>query len=150
MSNEERFLRFVHKSKTCWLWAGYLNKDGYGKFRYKGHVRGAHRISWILFKTPIPNGLCVLHKCDNPKCVNPSHLFIGTQIDNIKDMVKKKRWRGPDQSAEKSHRAKLNWKSVKLIRQLKKEGHPVWAISNAFAISQANIYFILNNQTWVE
>ena len=83
-----RFWRFVSKENSCWLWTGKLNPDGYGLIRpnpTKEKV-GAHRISWTLHNGPIPTGLCVLHKCDKPSCVNPDHLFLGTVQDNVDDM----------------------------------------------------------------
>jgi hypothetical protein len=75
----------------CWEWQAYCNKDGYGQVGYQGTVTGAHRVSWILENGPIPDGLCVLHKCDNPSCVRPDHLFLGTRVDNSDDKVAKGR-----------------------------------------------------------
>lgn len=82
------FLSFINKVNGCWEWAGAKTDNGYGAYmRYR-----AHRYSFILFNGDITDGLLVLHKCDNPPCVNPSHLFLGTQSDNIKDCVSKGRW----------------------------------------------------------
>ncbi len=91
---EERFWASVDREGNmggCWMWRGAKTSYGYGKMRdhYK-HV-GTHRVSYMLNIGPIPIGMHVLHKCDNPACVNPSHLFLGTQSDNMKDMFKKKR-----------------------------------------------------------
>lgn len=74
----------------CWLWIGAL-RAGYGNFWYKGKNESAHRVSWLLHNGKIPDEKCVLHKCDMPSCVNPDHLFIGTQRDNVIDAVSKGR-----------------------------------------------------------
>ena len=90
----ERFWNKVMKiveTDECWEWIAFKNKDGYGLFGYNGKNQKAHRVSWQLHNGPIPDGLCVLHKCDNPSCVNPNHLFLGTNADNIKDRVNKNR-----------------------------------------------------------
>jgi len=90
---EERFWGHVQKTETCWLWVAALNNKGYGKFLSLAHGPGtyAHRFSWMLHYGPIPQGLCVLHKCDVPRCIRPDHLFLGTHKDNMRDMVAKGR-----------------------------------------------------------
>lgn len=75
----------------CWLWTAYCTPSGYGSFTLKNWPYRAHRASWILKYGTIPDGLLVLHKCDTPSCVNPDHLFIGTQSDNLKDAFRKGR-----------------------------------------------------------
>lgn len=94
LSLEDRFWRNVSKSESteCWDWLACTDKDGYGTMRVGGRKVGkAHRISHELNKGPIPKALFVLHRCDNPKCVNPAHLFLGTNKDNSDDKVKKGR-----------------------------------------------------------
>ena len=92
-----RFWEKVKKSDDCWVWTAAIDKCGYGYIGL-GPGKGmgkAHRVSWQLHKGGIPEGLCVLHKCDNPSCVNPEHLFLGTQKDNAVDRELKGRGNQP-------------------------------------------------------
>jgi hypothetical protein len=81
--------KILKQPNGCWLWNGALNKDGYGVFGIK--AEGAHRASYKMYKGEIPKGILVCHKCDIPRCVNPDHLFLGTQLDNIRDAQSKNR-----------------------------------------------------------
>lgn len=88
----KRFWNKVKKTDYCWLWTAYTNSDGYGQFWFRGTMGKAHRFSWILHNGEIPKGVCVLHiECDNPPCVNPDHLELGTDADNMQDCLKKGR-----------------------------------------------------------
>lgn len=87
---EERFWNLIRKTNTCWIWLGGLRRN-YGQFRVGNHKVNAHRFSWEIHYGEIPEGLVVCHKCDVPFCVNPEHLFLGTQQDNLKDMFDKGR-----------------------------------------------------------
>jgi hypothetical protein len=75
----------------CWEWLRYTNVDGYGRLRWNEKYIGAHRVAWEKANGPIPGGMHVLHRCDNPPCVNPSHLFLGTNKDNMDDRDSKGR-----------------------------------------------------------
>ena len=91
LSPTERFWANVDKSDTCWEWTGYFHPYGYGVLYVEGKNILAHRLSWELENGSIPEGMQVLHHCDNPPCVRHDHLFLGTQADNIEDMCEKGR-----------------------------------------------------------
>jgi hypothetical protein len=87
----EDLLDRVCKTDSCWIWRGTRHCQGYGSFGYKGKSMLAHRLMWEVLKGPIPKGMFLLHKCDTPLCVNPDHLFLGTQLDNMRDSRRKDR-----------------------------------------------------------
>ena len=99
LSTVERIDMNVDKSSGCWVWQGYLNADNYGNIKVAGIMKKVHRVSWEVFNGPIPEGICVCHTCDNPPCVNPEHLFLGTRLDNMKDQQKK----GRHDNTKKTH-----------------------------------------------
>jgi hypothetical protein len=90
MTLEERFWLKARKADGCWSWGGRLH-SGYGLIAVNGKTTSANRASWIIHFGPIPDGMLVCHKCDNPECTNPEHLFLGTHKANAEDMVKKGR-----------------------------------------------------------
>ena len=103
----DRFNRLVKQSDGCWIWRGSINNKGYGQIQSGGRGGGlwlAHRVSWEVYKGPIPAGKIVMHSCDNPPCVNPAHLKLGTQGHNLQDMAGRQRAGGqkltPDQVEE--------------------------------------------------
>lgn len=93
--------KFIVADNGCWEWTACLDKYGYGEFRFEGKTKRAHRVSWILKHGSIDDSLFICHKCDNPKCVNPDHLFLGTRLDNQRDMSKKNR--GRNQNSNRTH-----------------------------------------------
>lgn len=86
-----RFWEKVMKTDNCWLWIGARERGGYGCIQIKHNNFRAHRLSWELHHGTVPTGMHVLHTCDNPPCVNPTHLFLGTSLDNMADKVRKGR-----------------------------------------------------------
>lgn len=115
--NEMRFMEKVSVAKNgdCWEWRASKHRQGYGQFRMDGSTQLAHRASWMIFKGEIPAGMCVCHSCDNTACVNPDHLWLGSQRDNVRDMDKK--GRRVISRAENVGTAKLTAEQVKEIRQ---------------------------------
>lgn len=91
----------------CWEWTAYLRKNGYGEMRFEGGARKAHRVSWRVNCGSIPDGGAILHKCDNPKCVNPNHLLIGTQVENMRDARIKGRFASGDRSPSRLYPEKM-------------------------------------------
>lgn len=150
---EKRFWEKVKKTDNCWLWMSTTHSNGngfrYGYFRYGNKNVRAHRMSWIIQNGFIPDGKCICHTCDNPQCVNPSHLFIGSRLDNMRDAKVKNRLA----TGEKHGRAKLNWVIVGRIRkicQAGRSGGGIDAMARKFNIARSTIYKIMRNQTWQE
>lgn len=140
----ERFLKWVdvRGKDECWEWQGYRNKLGYGIFlRDK-----AYRASYRIFNGPIINGLWVLHKCDNPPCCNPNHLYLGTPQDNVDDCWNRgraKRERGTDRYC-----CKLDETKVREIMRRILAGESVLALSREFRIGRSVIYHIAYGDRW--
>ena len=149
MTLQERFYDKVYRGYgSCYRWTGALTSLGYGSFGWNGSARQAHRVAWLLEYGPIPKGLCVLHKCDVRDCVNPAHLFLGTQADNVQDMLRKGRERialpGSNNPA-----ALLNESQVLEIRRryVPKYGNAI-ALAREFGVSRATISSIVHRRTW--
>jgi transposase-like protein len=138
MDRIERFWARVVKGDGCWEWGGARNRAGYGKIMVQRAVIPAHRFSWQLTNGPIPEGLYVLHTCDNPPCVNPAHLFVGTHSDNMADMVAKGRDRG---------NRHVSAESARLIREANFRGVEQSEIAREFGIAQTTVSHIVRGST---
>lgn len=137
---ELQFYSHIDKSTDCWNWTGTLTTGGYGKFR----SYPASRIMWEYEYGKIPKGLQVLHTCDNRKCVNPSHLFLGTISDNMADKVAKKR----QAKGSKIGNAILNEDTVYQIRKLRLEGKSYHELMKVFGLSFQSVRGICKNSQW--
>jgi len=143
-----RFWSKVDKSEgpdACWVRQASADKDGYGYIRFNGkHSQKAHRVAWQITSGSIPRGMHVLHYCDNPCCVNPKHLFLGTNDDNMRDMVSKGR-----QSRGRSHcHAKLSERHVREIRRLSDKGVSHRVMAEKFSVTRACIGKAVRGETW--
>lgn len=143
---EDRFWSKVDKSGDCWLWRASINRRGYGQFKIHDHGGGkqkvmeSHRVAWLLENGDIPDGIQVCHKCDNPPCVRPSHLFLGTAKDNSRDMARKGR---SSMSA-----AKLTPEDAVAIRNEYASGLSSYKIADNRHMSQRTVMHVLNGYTW--
>ena len=138
--NPSIFWSRVQKSASCWTWNGCKTHDGYGRYDSKTK---AHRASWMLEHGSIPAGMHVLHKCDNRSCVRPSHLFLGSHQENMKDRdIKGRGIRG-----EKVGIARFNENTIRMLR-IAGEALPAYKIARAIGCSASTIHYILANRTW--
>ena len=140
----DRFYNKVEFTSNCWIWRAYKNSDGYGTIRYKGKMWKAHRLSYFLHHGDIGDKL-VMHSCDNPSCVNPGHLSLGTNKDNMSDRGDRGRTNRP--VGEKNPKAKLTEQKVKEIKMLfnklkRKE------IAKLYNVKIATIDDIKYNKRW--
>lgn len=135
----------IGKPKDCWIWRGAKFGNGYGAIQVDGTPELAHRVAWLLTRGEIPEGLCVLHECDNPICINPEHLFLGTQLDNIADRTNK----GRSASGSRNGNAKLSDADVQLIHTLyKPRDFSQRKLARIFGVNQSTIRRILVGETW--
>jgi len=147
--DERRFWRKVRRGPGCWEWTARCNNHGYGKFSINRVGHYAHRVAWEIVNGPIPQGLCVLHHCDNPKCVNPAHLFIGTRADNTRDMMDKGRHRLVVLHGEDHGCHKLTEVEVHEIRQRYARGGISQAtLAREYSVTQAQISNIVKRHNW--
>lgn len=149
---KDRFFAKVKKLGDCWEWQGSRLKTGYGRIRIgygdSREMTLAHRVSWVLHnKKTLTSYQFVMHKCDNPPCVNPDHLMVGTPKDNTQDMIKKGRKRNGRAPGEKNGSAKLTWAKVNDIR---KSGKTPSQLAEMYGVTKSSISRILTNQSWKE
>lgn len=143
----------IGKPDECWNWLGYRMPRGQGQIRFKGRTRLAHRVAYHIQHGEIATGLNVCHLCDNPSCVNPAHLFLGTQKENIADMISKGRQRfskkGESRCAGESNGcAKLTADAVRSIRTRAARGERQPSIARDFGITNKTVSKIVLRQRW--
>jgi hypothetical protein len=141
----DRFLNKVNTANpwNCWEWNGAKTRFGYGMISFKKRAHLAHRISWSLVNGEIPFGMCVLHVCDNPSCVNPHHLFLGTQEDNVKDRDQKRRRLPPIGTF--NGRAKLTEQNIVGILE---DSRYQKVIAKDYGVGQSQIGRIKRGEAW--
>lgn len=141
-----RFMKFVQTEDPaqCWEWQSTRNNSGYGKFWLDGRTDIAHRVSYRLHKGPIPEGLHVRHTCDNPPCVNPHHLLVGTGKRNARDALE----RGKYRRGSGNGRAKLTEGQVSEIRRCWDDGETQASMAHRFGVSRSAIQWVLNGRNW--
>lgn len=130
-----KFWQLVERTRSCWLWRGFVDAHGYGQFERNTK---AHRFAFETVFGKIPNGLVVCHKCDVPRCVNPEHLFVGTNLDNSLDMAAKGR----------SARAKFTPDQVSFIRHENQRGVSQRELARIHQVHPQTIHRIVHSQTW--
>lgn len=139
----ESFWKRVEKTNICWEWDGYILPNGYGNHKVHGVNAYAHRYSWEIHFGPIPKNLCVCHKCDNRKCVNPNHLFLGTQKVNMMDMRMKGR-----AAKNKPHTTKLTEQQVMDLKRLYSQGVDKNVLSQKYGIKRCTVTNIIAGRIW--
>ena len=169
-----RFWSKVRKLSTCWEWISGKHPYGYGMMRFRHSKELAHRVSWVIHNGAIRNNLCVLHRCDNPSCVRPSHLFLGTRTDNAIDRVRKGRSACGDTHSSRTHpervarglrhgsrthpervacgericSSKLTESAVVEILALKHSGVRAKVVAQGFGVHSGSIYYLWAGKTW--
>jgi hypothetical protein len=170
-----RFRAKIHRSETCWEWTAGCFTNGYGQFQLAGQPYMAHRIAWTLENGPIPDGLSILHRCDNKLCVRPDHLWVGTHDDNMADMAEKGRAASGDRHGFRLHPdsvprgerngaytqphrrpygerigcAKLTDAAVVEMRDLYAAGGVTQRdLAKRFRVSKGTVYYVLRRENW--
>jgi len=141
--------KYTKAESGCWDWRAGTVKDGYGRFWFNGKHVGAHRFSYEIYTGAIPEGLHILHKCDNPKCVNPEHIVLGTHTDNMADRNAKNRQAKVVQKGADNGGAKLTEANVLEIRELYATGkYHQKHLADMFGVSRPQISHVVNNKNW--
>lgn len=137
----------IRGENECWIWLGFIQVNGYGQVSYKGKPSKTHRISWLVHNGEIPEGMHVLHRCDNKKCINPKCLWLGTQQENVEDMLNKNRGYVP--KGDKHGRSKLVLKEVIEIKEKYNTGKYTYNnLSKEYNVSAVQIFRIVKNEQW--
>jgi hypothetical protein len=159
MKSTDRFFKKVRRDGDCWMWTGAVVTNGYGQF-YIGKPVSAHRAAWLLFRGPIPSGSWVLHRCDQKRCVNPDHLYLGTARDNARDAVERGQYPSGERHGSRTHlqqfargerhgSAKLRESDVLAIRSAFSSGAGIRSMARDYNVSEFAIHAIVYRKTWV-
>lgn len=142
----ERFTSktLVDPATGCWEWQGFIQPHGYGTFWWNGRSRAAHRASWEIYHGSIPEGMLVLHRCDNPPCVNPDHLFLGTNKDNSEDMVAK----GRSTHGSKQWCSKLDEETVASLRSRFLAGESAASLARELGLHRSTVARAVTARRW--
>lgn len=144
----ERFLKFAEPEPMsgCWLWTGHVDGKGYGRFQIRSYEsEHAHRAAWEIFRGEVPPGLHVLHRCDVKCCVNPYHLFVGTNRDNVDDKVRKGRAKLLACRGSRHGRSKLTEQQIHEIRASRKTPTELGKI---YGVSRGTIWSVRTRRFW--
>lgn len=144
ISHLERFEECFERSEGCWEWQRSTFGGGYGRFMVDRCLMPASKAAYLFYKGDVPDGMYVCHKCDNPKCVNPDHLFLGTPAENSKDMVEKDR----QAKGENNGNSRLTETQVIQIRQLRRDGLSSRKIGTMFDVSTTTVLNIEHEKQW--
>ena len=143
LTPEQRFWAKVDKTVNCWNWTAGTDAFGYGELSINRKKWRAHRRAWVMVNGAIPNGVCVLHRCDNPACVKPEHLFLGNRLNNAQD--RKAKGRNGDKRGVKNPTSKLTEAQVMSIR---KDSRNTVELSKAYGVGDACIGKIKRRVSW--
>jgi hypothetical protein len=148
----ERFWKKVKKTENCWEWTANKIKHGYGRINFEGRPQLAHRVSWILSNGNIPYGFVICHRCDNPSCVRPDHLFIGTMSDNKKDSDSKNRsyrtGKPPIKLGKENNMTRFTKDQILEIRSRYASGEDQYSIGRSYSAAQGTISNIVRRKSW--
>lgn len=151
LTPKQRFYAQVRKTKGCWEWQGHTLSNGRGRIHVDGKRLLAHRYSYVLHVGPIPKGLCICHHCDNPKCVRPSHLFVGTLKENQQDCLRKGRF-NKEARGKKGvlhHKVILSESQVMEIRAWRPyKGETMDQLASRMGMSNSGIQKVIYGQNW--
>lgn len=144
VSDVFRFMKYVEQGEACWTWKGATSNAGYGVFNLRGVYVLAHRLAYLMHTGTRPGQKNVLHRCDNPRCVRPEHLFVGTQGDNVADKIAK----GRQPRGEQVGTAKLTTAAVRDILKMRQSGFSQRAAAARYGVCQSTISGIERSVTW--
>lgn len=160
MSRVERFWSRVSRQESgCWLWTGWRDRDGYGRLKWRGRKIRAHRLAYELHNGPVASTLQVCHSCDVPACVNPAHLWVGTNRDNVADSIAKDRWTTGDRNGSRTkpasrprgarhYNARLTPTDVQAIRAAAAAGAPKRELAEHYGLVLSHVYRIVKGEKW--